>query len=112
MLRCRIALKHWILSHGFRISELSLGATCHATTGPPKLVPRTIYGSYSWSPQLFAALQMVPPDQLWHRGWPPFATAGPPYNLAFITFIATLKMSCLLSAWSLKIAALHACQCT
>ena len=28
-----------------------------------------------------------PPDQLWHRGWSPFATAaaGPPYNPAFIT---------------------------
>ena len=29
-----------------------------------------------------------PPDQLWHRGWSPFATACPPYtgNPAFITF--------------------------
>ena len=27
---------------------------------PPKLVPRTIYDNYSWSPGPFAALQMVP----------------------------------------------------
>ena len=37
-------------------------------------------------PGPFAALQMVPADQLWRRGWSPFATAGPPYNPAFITF--------------------------
>ena len=56
-----------------------VGAACHATTGPPKIGPQTIYGSYSWSPGPFAALQMVPPDQLWRRDWSPFVTAGPQY---------------------------------
>ena len=79
-----------------------------------------VLSCYNWSPGPFmaatagppgpfAALQMVPPDQLWCRDWSPFATACPPYNPAFIAFllkhIATLKME-------LKIAALHACQCT
>ena len=50
---------------------------CHATTGLPKIGPS----------RPFAALQMVPPDQLWHCGWSPFATAGPPYNPAFIAFL-------------------------
>ena len=36
---------------------------------------RTIYGSYSWFPGPFVALQMVPPNQLWHHGWSPFATS-------------------------------------
>ena len=36
------------------------------------------------APGPFVALQMVPPDQLWRRGWSPFTTAGPPYNPAFI----------------------------
>ena len=63
---------------------------CHATTGPPGPFMEATAGP----PEPFAALQMVPPDQLWRRGWPPFSTAGPPYNPAFITFywtIATLK---------------------
>ena len=37
-------------------------------------------------PGPFVALQMVPLDQLWHRGWSPFSTAGPPYNPAFISY--------------------------
>ena len=49
---------------------------CHATTGPPKIGP----------PGPFVSLQMVPPDQLWCRGWSPFSTAGPPYNPTFISY--------------------------
>ena len=65
-----------------------------------QLVPRTICGTADGPPG---------PTMQWRRGWSPFATAGLPYNPAFIAFllkhIATLKVE-------LKIAALHACQCT
>ena len=33
----------------------------HATTGPPKLVPWTIYGSYSWYPQTICDTADGPP---------------------------------------------------
>ena len=41
-----------------------------------QLVPRTICGTADG-----------PPEQLWRHGWSPFATAGSPYNPAFIFFI-------------------------
>ena len=61
--------------------------SCHATTGPPKIgLPGPFMAATAGPPGPFAALQMVPPNQLWHRGWSPFATAGPPYNPVFIPF--------------------------
>ena len=54
---------------------------------PPKLVPRTICGSYSWSPQTIYSIADGPPDQLWRRSWFPFATAGPLYNPTFLAFL-------------------------
>ena len=51
---------------------------CHATTGFPKIVPpEPFMAATAGPPGPFAAQQMIPPDQLWHRGWSPFATAGP-----------------------------------
>ena len=58
---------------------------------------------YNWSPQNWSQTDHLwqlqldprticgtadgPPDQLWRRGWSPFATSGPrSYNPAFITF--------------------------
>ena len=38
-------------------------------------------------PEPFAALQMAPQTNYGYRGWPLFATAGLPYNPAFITFL-------------------------
>ena len=72
---------------------------CYATTGPLKSGPLDHLRQLQLVPPgPFAALQMFPPDQLWRCGWSPFATAGPPYNTAFITFyriIATLKIELL-----------------
>ena len=53
-----------------------------------QLVPRPLMAATAGPPGSFAALQMVPPDQLWHHGWSPFAAAGPPYNPAFIALTA------------------------
>ena len=63
------------------------GGKCHATSGPSKIGPPGSFMAATAGPSgPFAALQMVPPDQLWRRGWCPFATAGPPYNPAFISY--------------------------
>ena len=71
------------------VLELQVSSVaCHATTGPPKIGPPRPFMAATVGPAgPFAALQMVSPDQQWHRGCSPFATAGPPYNPAFITFL-------------------------
>ena len=61
---------------------------CHATTGPSKIGPPGPFMAATAGPSgPFAALQMVPPDQLWRRGWCPFATAGPRIIQRLLLFI-------------------------
>ena len=67
--------------------QASIVITYHVATVPPNWSPGPFMATTAGPPAPFAALQMVPPEQLWRRGWSPFATAGSPYNPAFITFL-------------------------
>ena len=82
----------------------------------PKLVPRTIYGSHSWSPRTTCGTADGPPRSTMAPWLVPFATAGLPYNPAFIAFLVNHSYikNCVAFLVELKIAALalHACQCT
>ena len=60
---------------------------CHATTGPPGPFMAATAGPPPPPPGSFEALQMVPPDQLWHCGWSPFATSGPRIIQRLLLFI-------------------------
>ena len=55
---------------------------------PPQIgPPGPFMAATAGLPGPFAALQMIPPDQLWRHDWSSFATAGPHIIQRLLFFI-------------------------
>ena len=53
------------------------GVTCHAKTGPPKLVPPDHLWQVQLVPRTICSTADGPSDQLWCRGWSPLPQLVP-----------------------------------